>query len=118
MTETSATRPPGLRTANAWRSIRWRTFVDRLLVLILILAGWQIGSALAGTYWLSSPWATISRFVVQIMSGPLKGVTGTVVRTIRSQRIIVSVNLLKRAIAVTLDNSTEVALLSAPHRPV
>ena len=71
MTETSATRPPGLRTANAWRSIRWRTFVDRVLVLILILAAWQIGSAFVGTYWLSSPWATVSRFVVQIMSGEL-----------------------------------------------
>ena len=71
MTETSATRPPGLRTTNAWRSIRWRTFVDRVLVLILILAGWQIGSALVGTYWLSSPWATISRFVAQIINGEL-----------------------------------------------
>ena len=71
MTETSATGPPGLRTANEWRSIRWRTFVDRVLVLILILAGWQIGSALVGTYWLSSPWGTISRFVAQIMNGEL-----------------------------------------------
>lgn len=53
------------------RSIRWRTVFDRLLVLALILTAWQIGSAIVGTYWLSSPWATISRFVEQVLNGEL-----------------------------------------------
>jgi ABC-type nitrate/sulfonate/bicarbonate transport system permease component len=53
------------------RSIRWRTVADRVLVLALILAAWQIGSAMVGTYWLSSPWATVARFAVLIMNGEL-----------------------------------------------
>src|SRR5207245_352733 len=53
------------------RAIRWRTVLDRVLVLILILAAWQIGSLLVGIYWLSSPWATASRFVEQILDGEL-----------------------------------------------
>ena len=50
---------------------RWRTTVDRLLVLVIILAAWQIGSLMVGPYWLSSPWAVASRFVAQILSGEL-----------------------------------------------
>ena len=50
---------------------RWRTTADRLLVLVIILAAWQIGSAMVGPYWLSSPWAVASRFVAQIVSGEL-----------------------------------------------
>ncbi len=50
---------------------RWRTTVDRVLVLVIILAAWQIGSAMVGPYWLSSPWAVASRFVAQILSGEL-----------------------------------------------
>jgi NitT/TauT family transport system permease protein len=42
-----------------------------VLVLALILAAWQIGSAMVGTYWLSSPWATVARFAVLIMNGEL-----------------------------------------------
>jgi NitT/TauT family transport system permease protein len=52
-------------------SIRWRTLGDRVLVLAVILTAWQIGSALVGTYWLSSPWATVSRFVVLVANGEL-----------------------------------------------
>ena len=57
--------------ASRLRAIRWRTVLDRALVLILILAAWQIGSWWVGTYWLSSPWATTARFVEQIFSGEL-----------------------------------------------
>jgi NitT/TauT family transport system permease protein len=53
------------------RSIRWRTVADRVLVLALILAAWQIGSAIVGLYWLSSPWATVSRFAVLTLNGEL-----------------------------------------------
>ncbi len=54
--------------ASVWAIIqmtRWRTTVDRLLVLVIILAAWQIGSLMVGPYWLSSPWAVASRFVAQ-----------------------------------------------------
>jgi NitT/TauT family transport system permease protein len=50
---------------------RWRTITDRLIVLVIILAAWQIGSAIVGPYWLSSPWAVTSRFVAQMLSGEL-----------------------------------------------
>src|SRR6266516_4533663 len=53
------------------RAFRWRTLFDRLLVLAVLLAAWQIGSAIVGIYWLSSPWATISRFVAQVLDGEL-----------------------------------------------
>jgi ABC-type nitrate/sulfonate/bicarbonate transport system permease component len=52
-------------------TIRWRTLLDRVLVLLLILALWQAGSLWVGVYWLSSPWATASRFVELILNGDL-----------------------------------------------
>jgi NitT/TauT family transport system permease protein len=48
-----------------------RRYLDRLIVLAIILAAWQAGSAMVGAYWLSSPWATLSRFCVQLASGEL-----------------------------------------------
>jgi NitT/TauT family transport system permease protein len=53
------------------RAIRWRTLFDRLLVLAVILAAWQTGSAIVGMYWVSAPWATFSRFVAQTLDGEL-----------------------------------------------
>jgi NitT/TauT family transport system permease protein len=50
---------------------RWRTYADRLVVLVVILAAWQVGGYFVGPYWLSSPWAVASRFVAQILSGEL-----------------------------------------------
>src|SRR5262245_56016344 len=51
--------------------MRWRTFTDRLIVLAVILAAWQLGSILVGPYWLSSPWAVATRFCAQIWNGEL-----------------------------------------------
>ena len=51
--------------------MRWRVHVDRLLVLLAILGAWQAGSAYFGSYWLSTPWATVSRFFILLMSGEL-----------------------------------------------
>jgi NitT/TauT family transport system permease protein len=51
--------------------VRWRTLGDRLIVLVLIVAAWQAGSAMVGIYWLSSPWATTTRFFAMIASGEL-----------------------------------------------
>jgi NitT/TauT family transport system permease protein len=50
---------------------RWRTYLDRLIVLAVILAAWQVGSLLVGAYWLSSPGAVASRFIAQIWNGEL-----------------------------------------------
>jgi NitT/TauT family transport system permease protein len=52
-------------------AIRWRTFFDRVLVLLLIIALWQAGSLWFGSYWLSSPWATTTRFLEQVANGEL-----------------------------------------------
>jgi NitT/TauT family transport system permease protein len=51
--------------------VRWQTWIDRLIVLALILAAWQIGSFLSGAYFLSSPWAVASRFAAQLLNGLL-----------------------------------------------
>ena len=50
---------------------RWRTFFDRLIVLIVILAAWQVGSFLVGAYFLPSPGAVALRFVAQVWNGEL-----------------------------------------------
>ena len=50
---------------------RWRTYTDRLIVLAVILAAWQVGSFFVGPYWLSSPWAVAARFTAQILNGEL-----------------------------------------------
>jgi NitT/TauT family transport system permease protein len=53
------------------KNIRWRTQRDRLLVLVVILALWQIGSLIFGVYWLSTPWQTVSRFFIALGNGEL-----------------------------------------------
>jgi NitT/TauT family transport system permease protein len=50
---------------------RWQTLIDRLIVLVVILAAWQIGSLIVGAYWLSSPSAVVIRFTAQILDGEL-----------------------------------------------
>ncbi len=51
--------------------MRWKTHLDRLVVLVVILAAWQAGSMILGIYWVSTPWATASRFVTTLFSGEL-----------------------------------------------
>jgi NitT/TauT family transport system permease protein len=51
--------------------IRWKRYMDRAIVLVLLLALWQVGSMVLGVYWLSTPWATASRFVVTLFNGEL-----------------------------------------------
>ena len=51
--------------------MRWRVWFDRLIVLLILLAAWQAGSMALGAYWLSSPWAVASRFVVSLGNGEL-----------------------------------------------
>src|SRR5436309_2095575 len=70
------------------RSIRWRTFFDRFVVLLAILVAWQVASYFVGIYWVSSPVATALRFMEQILDGDLirhagytleEAVSGTVI---------------------------------------
>jgi NitT/TauT family transport system permease protein len=51
--------------------MQWRATMDRLIVLAIILAAWQVGSFFVGPYWLSSPWAVAARFSAQMWSGEL-----------------------------------------------
>jgi NitT/TauT family transport system permease protein len=51
--------------------MRWRVWLDRLIVLVILLAVWQAGSTVVGAYWLSSPWATLSRFLASLFDGEL-----------------------------------------------
>jgi len=51
--------------------MRWKTYIDRLVVLTVIIALWQVGSMIFGVYWLSTPWATVSRFFVTLFNGEL-----------------------------------------------
>ena len=50
---------------------RWRTHLDRAIVLIVILALWQAAGMTLGVYWVSTPWATVSRFFVTLWNGEL-----------------------------------------------
>src|SRR5215831_20908776 len=65
--------PPPKPAPNERRAdmMRWRTYTDRLIVLAVILAAWQLGSFFVGPYWLSSPWAVATRFCAQIWNGEL-----------------------------------------------
>lgn len=51
--------------------MNWRVWFDRLIVLVILLALWQAGSMVLGTYWLSGPWLTASRFVALLLDGEL-----------------------------------------------
>src|SRR5215471_17145326 len=65
--------PPPKPAPNERRAhmMRWCTFTDRLIVLAVILAAWQLGSFFVGPYWLSSPWGVATRFCAQILNGEL-----------------------------------------------
>jgi NitT/TauT family transport system permease protein len=51
--------------------MRSRAWLDRLLVLLVLIAAWQTGSAILGAYWLSTPWSTVSRFFASLLGGEL-----------------------------------------------
>ena len=50
---------------------RYRALADRIFVCIALLALWQVASWILGTYWVSTPWATISRFFISLWDGEL-----------------------------------------------
>ena len=46
-----------------------RTRMDRLLVLVVLLAIWVALSATLGSYWVGSPWGVVTRLGVDLWSG-------------------------------------------------
>ncbi|HUZ74694.1 MAG TPA: ABC transporter permease [Stellaceae bacterium] len=51
--------------------MRWRKHLDRLVVLVVLVALWQVASYILGSYWVSSPWEVTSRFFASLWSGEL-----------------------------------------------
>jgi NitT/TauT family transport system permease protein len=49
----------------------WRGIIDRVSVLVGLVALWQGLSWLLGIYWVSAPWPALSRFVIDIAHGDL-----------------------------------------------
>lgn len=48
-----------------------RVFLDRLIVFVLVIAGWQLCSSYFGTIWFSSPWRVLIRFIAELRNGDL-----------------------------------------------
>jgi len=48
-----------------------RGIVDRIIVLVLVIAGWELCSLYFGTIWFSSPLRVFNRFGAEIRSGDL-----------------------------------------------
>jgi len=67
---------------------RFGTIIDRLIVLVVILGAWQAGSAVLGSYWLSSPPSTLSRFVLATASGEVVRQAGYTVEEALSGAVI------------------------------
>ena len=44
---------------------------DQLLVLVALIAIWQVLSLTLGSYWVGSPWGVLTRFAAGIASGEL-----------------------------------------------
>jgi NitT/TauT family transport system permease protein len=51
--------------------MRWRVWSDRMIVLLILLGLWQVGSMILGNYWLSTPWNTTTRFFASLFNGEL-----------------------------------------------
>jgi NitT/TauT family transport system permease protein len=64
VTDTTAPSP-------ALSGIRWRKHLDRALVVVIIVALWQLASWRVGIYWVSSPWSVALRFYDMTLSGEL-----------------------------------------------
>ncbi len=53
------------------RAMSLRVVIDRLIVFLLVIVGWQLCSTYFGTIWFSSPWRVVHRFVEEIRNGDL-----------------------------------------------
>jgi NitT/TauT family transport system permease protein len=59
------------RKARAGLTTNWRVVCDRIVVFVLVIAGWEACSVFFGTIWFSSPWSVLTRYVQEIGSGDL-----------------------------------------------
>ena len=63
------------REAGGWtagRAVAWlRARGDQIIVLVVLIAIWQVLSMMLGLYWVSSPWGVLRRFVTGIAEGDL-----------------------------------------------
>jgi NitT/TauT family transport system permease protein len=48
-----------------------RTYLDRFVVLVVVIALWQACSVVFGTIWFSSPWLVLTRLIEELRSGEL-----------------------------------------------
>jgi NitT/TauT family transport system permease protein len=67
MTDIAADAP----ALAAPKPLRWKTHLDRLAVAVALIALWQIASLMFGVYWVSTPWAVLTRFFSMLWSGEL-----------------------------------------------
>ena len=64
----------GTNRAPRWRGAfadTMRARGDQFLVLIALIAIWQVGSLAFGAYWIGSPWGVLTRFTAGIFAGDL-----------------------------------------------
>jgi transcription antitermination factor NusG len=70
---------------------------------------------LAGSTLLREPWAYIpDGTLVQIETGPLAGAEGIICADNDRRRLVISVSLLQRSVAVQLDDNTVVSVIDGP----
>jgi len=50
---------------------QWRLYLDRFVVLVIVIALWQACSVYFGTIWFSGPWLVFTRFADELASGDL-----------------------------------------------
>lgn len=62
---------PRRRIRAPARAPAWRVYLDRLIVLMAVIALWQGCSAYFGTIWFSSPWRVLARFIEELRNGDL-----------------------------------------------
>ena len=48
-----------------------RTYLDRIVVLVVVIALWQVCSEYFGTIWFSSPWLVLTRFGEELRDGQI-----------------------------------------------
>jgi transcription antitermination factor NusG len=72
---------------------------------------------LAQSNLLREPWSYIPNgTLVQVETGPLAGASGTLCSSTDRQRLVISVTLLQRSVAVQLDENTVVSVIEGPKK--
>ena len=68
----AASKPrPRRRARGPARMPSARIYLDRLIVLVVVIGLWQACSAYFGVIWFSSPWLVLTRFIEELRNGEL-----------------------------------------------